>query len=254
MAINQFRIVTPGGPREGIIPDIVLFVNGLPFSVIECKDVDVTDPISESINQIMRYANTREDDFGIKEGEERLFHYNLFSIATHGEEARFGTITGDFEYYLNWKDIFPEMYKTFDINSYSEEEEVRYGANGLHKEPGVRQEVAIQGLLNKEILLDVLRHFTLFMEIKEGVEVKVVCRYQQFRAVGKILERLRNESSGKNKIWSCMAYARIGKVINYGLFRSKTPFSERLEGLQSYNDGRPNRFRRPAFCHSSINR
>ena len=71
VAINQFRIVTPGGPREGIIPDIVLFVNGLPFSVIECKDVDVTDPISESINQIMRYANTREDDFGIKEGEER---------------------------------------------------------------------------------------------------------------------------------------------------------------------------------------
>ncbi|MBI9041960.1 HsdR family type I site-specific deoxyribonuclease [Lutibacter sp.] len=195
IAINQFRVVTPGGPREGIIPDIVLFVNGLPFSVIECKDVDVSDPISESINQIMRYANTREDDFGTKEGEERLFYYNLFNIATHGEEARLGSITGDFEYYLNWKDIFPEVYKTFDINSYAEEEEIRYRNNGLHKEPKVRQEVVIHGLLNKEILLDVLQHFTLFMEIKEGVEVKVVCRYQQYRAVGKILERLRNEQS-----------------------------------------------------------
>ena len=227
VAINQFRIVTPGGPREGIIPDIVLFVNGLPFSVIECKDVDVTDPISESINQIMRYSNTREDDFGIKEGEERLFHYNLFSIATHGEEARFGTITGDFEYYLNWKDIFPEVYKTFDINSYSEEEEVRYGANGLHKEPGVRQEVAIQGLLNKEILLDVLRHFTLFMEIKEGVEVKVVCRYQQFRAVGKILERLRNESSGKTRSGVVWHTQGSGKSLTMVFFVRK---------LRSQND------------------
>ncbi|QGK73189.1 type I restriction endonuclease subunit R [Flavobacterium sp. SLB02] len=190
-AINQFRVVTPGGPREGIIPDIVLFINGLPVIVIECKDVDVSDPISEAINQIERYSNTRDDDFGIKEGEEKLFHYNLFSIATHGEEARFGTITGGYEYYLNWKDIFPENYKSIEIKTYSDEEKVRYQNNGLHKKPDVRQEVVIQGMLNKEILLDVLCHFTLFMEIKQGVEVKVICRYQQYRAVGKILNRLR---------------------------------------------------------------
>lgn len=199
LAINQFRIVTPGGPREGIIPDIVLFVNGLPFCVVECKDIDLCDPISEGINQIKRYANTREDDFGVQEGEERLFHYNLFSIVTHGEEARFGSITGNFEYYLNWKDIFPETYKTFDVLSYAEEEEIRYRLNGLHKQPIVRQEVVIHGLLNKEILLDVLQHFTLFMEVKEGVEVKVVCRYQQYRAVGKILDRLRNAKTSKGR-------------------------------------------------------
>lgn len=197
VAINQFRVDTPGASRNAIIPDIVLFVNGLPLVVVECKDVDVADPISSCVEQIMRYANTREDDFGFKEGEERLFHYNLFSIATHGEEARFGSITGDYEYYLNWKDIFPLEYKTIDVYHYAAEEQARYGANGLYKEPQVRQEVAIFGLLNKEILLDVLRHFTLFMEVKEGVEVKIVCRYQQYRAVGKIIDRLRKEDSGK---------------------------------------------------------
>lgn len=190
-AINQFRVVTPGGPREGIIPDIVLFINGLPIVVIECKDVDVSDPISEAVNQIERYSNTRDDDFGVKEGEEKLFHYNLFSIATHGEEARFGTITGGYEYYLNWKDIFPEEYKTIDLKNYDDEEKVRYQNNGLHKNPDVRQEVVIHGMLNKEILVDVLQHFTLFMEIKQGLEVKVISRYQQYRAVGKILSRLR---------------------------------------------------------------
>ena len=99
IAINQFRIKTPGGPREGIIPDIVLFVNGLPLIVVECKDTDVTEPLSEAEIQIRRYSNRRDDDFGFKEGEERLFHTNLFSIITHGEEARFGTISADFDYY-----------------------------------------------------------------------------------------------------------------------------------------------------------
>ena len=198
-AINQFRVVTPGGPREGIIPDIVLFINGLPIIVVECKDIDVNDPISEAVNQIQRYSNTKEDDFGVKEGEEKLFHYNLFSIATHGEEARFGTITGGYEYYLNWKDIFPEAYKTIDLKKYDEQEKIRYQNNGLFKNPDVRQEVVIQGMLNKEILLDVLQHFTLFMEIKQGVEVKVICRYQQYRAVGKILNKLRNGHSPQER-------------------------------------------------------
>ena len=198
-AINQFRVVTPGGPREGIIPDIVLFINGLPIILIECKDVDCNDPISEAVNQIQRYSNTRDDDFGVSEGEEKLFHYNLFSIATHGEEARFGTITGGYEYYLNWKDIFPEVYKTIDLKNYDDEERVRYQNNGLYKNPDVRQEVVIQGMLNKEILLDVLQHFTLFMEIKQGVEVKIICRYQQYRAVGKILNRLRTGSSPQER-------------------------------------------------------
>lgn len=175
IAVNQFRIKTPGGPREGIIPDIVLFVNGLPFVVVECKDTDVSEPLSEAEIQIRRYSNRREDDFGIKEGEERLFHFNLFSIITHGEEARFGTISADFEYYYNWKDIFPEEYKVIEIAPGKE----------------IIQEVLIRGMLNKEILIDVLRHFTLFMEIEEGVEVKAVSRYQQYRAVGKILKRLR---------------------------------------------------------------
>ncbi|EGV43643.1 type I restriction endonuclease subunit R [Bizionia argentinensis JUB59] len=227
LAINQFRIVTPGGPREGIIPDIVLFVNGLPFSVVECKDVDVADPISSSVEQLMRYANTRGDDFGFTDGEERLFHYNLFSVATHGEEARAGSISGDFEYYLNWKDIFPEVYKNIDLLNYAAEETARYENNGLQNDPRVRQEVLIQGLLNKEILLDVLQHFTLFMEIKEGVEVKIVCRYQQYRAVGKIIDRLRNETTGKTRSGVVWHTQGSGKSLTMVFFVRK---------LRSQND------------------
>ncbi|NMW21891.1 MAG: type I restriction endonuclease subunit R [Chlorobiaceae bacterium] len=174
IAINQFRIDTPGASRNAIIPDIVLFVNGLPVVVIECKDNDVAEPLSEAFIQISRYANTRDDEYGVKEGEEKLFHPNLFSIITHGTEARFGTITGEFDHYLNWKDIFPEVYRTVQVKPDEE-----------------RQEVLILGMLNKAILLDILKNFTLFMEIKRGELVKIVSRYPQYRAVGKIVERLR---------------------------------------------------------------
>lgn len=174
IAINQFRVDTPGASRSAIIPDIVMFVNGLPFVVIECKDKDVAEPLSEAFIQISRYANRRDDDYSMREGEEKLFHSNLFNIITHGTEARFGTITGEFDHFLNWKDIFPEEYRTVQI---SPDEE--------------RQEVLILGMLNKAILLDILKNFTAFMEIKKGELVKVVSRYQQYRAVGKMVERLR---------------------------------------------------------------
>lgn len=182
IAINQFRLLTPGASRQGIIPDIILFLNGLPIVVIEAKDLDVAQPLSEAYSQITRYANTREDDYGFKEGEEKLFHYNIFSIITHGKEARVGTISAEFDFYNNWVDIFPEEYKT-----------IQYPPNEE------RQEVLIHGMLNKEILLDVLKHFTLFMEIKKGVEVKIVARYNQYRAVGKIIKNFREGNTSLEK-------------------------------------------------------
>ena len=182
IAINQFRLLTPGASRQGIIPDIVLFLNGLPVIVVEAKDFDVAEPLSEAFLQVTRYANTRDDDYGMKEGEERLFHYNIFSIITHGLEARVGTISAEFDFYNNWVDIFPEEYRTV---AYPPDEE--------------RQEVLILGMLNKEILIDILKHFTLFMEIKKGVEVKIVARYNQYRAVGKIIRNIREGKTSLEK-------------------------------------------------------
>ena len=61
IAVNQFRVDPPGaiGDRGFIVPDIVLFVNGLPLVVIEAKTPAVTDPIAIAIDQMRRYANRR---------------------------------------------------------------------------------------------------------------------------------------------------------------------------------------------------
>lgn len=177
-AINQFRIDTPGMGKGFIIPDIVLFVNGLPLVVVECKVQNefTANPLDEAVKQLQRYSNQREitQRDGLKEGEESLFWFNQFTIATYGEKAYYGTITSSRNYYYEWKDIYPEQYKVF--------------APPLGRARS--QEMLIQGMLPPNTLLDIVQHFTLFKPAGEGREAKIVCRYQQYRAVGKTIRRL----------------------------------------------------------------
>ena len=188
-AVNQFRIDTPGATKGFIIPDIVLFVNGLPLAVIECKEANAftSNPMFEAFQQLMRYSDQREEtkQSGLREGEPRLFITNQLLIRTSGEQADIGTITStDEEFFFPWRDIYPERYRTF--------------TPPLGK---VRpQETLIQGVLPKETLLDLIRTCSIFMDVGKK-RAKVVARYQQYRAVCKIIDRLRkgetpNDRSG----------------------------------------------------------
>ena len=202
VAINQFKVNTVGMAKDCIIPDIVCFVNGLPWVIIECKDFDVAEPLSDAYEQIRRYSNQRKDDdyFADDEGKEQLFYTNLFNVITFGTEARFGSISAEFDYYYNWADIFPETYKTPELRTMIETKEDV--ANNI-KPGAVRQEVIIGGMFNHEILIDVLRNFTIYMNAGSK-EIKVICRYQQYRAVGKMIDRLRQGSDWKKRsgvIW-----------------------------------------------------
>jgi len=87
IAISQFKVNIPGTEKH-IIPDIVLFVNGLPLVVIECKSPSISEPIQEAITQLKRYSNRR----GVKEGNEKLFWYNILTIATSNQVAKHGTL------------------------------------------------------------------------------------------------------------------------------------------------------------------
>jgi type I restriction enzyme R subunit len=111
-AINQFRIDTPGCVKSFIIPDIVLFVNGIPLVVVEAKigDSNTANPLHAASEQLLRYRNGRPETAaaGLREGEPRLFHSNLLLIRTCGEKAEFGSITSGAEHFYAWKDIWPE--------------------------------------------------------------------------------------------------------------------------------------------------
>lgn len=191
-AINQFRIETPGCVKSCIIPDVVLFVNGIPLVVVEAKigDANTANPLHEAFVQLQRYRNGRPATAaaGLREGEPRLFHSNLLLIRTCGEKAECGTITSGPEHFQAWKDIWPESRATYRPPL------------GVARE----QEQMIQGLLAPDTLLQVLRTCSVFMDTDAGKRVKVVCRYQQYRAAQRIVERLRTgKTSGERSgvVW-----------------------------------------------------
>ena len=175
-AINQFRIETPGCVREFIIPDIVLFVNGMPLAVVECKKGSATcaNPMQEAFVQLQRYMRRRVDTelAGLKEGEPRLFHTNLLLIRSSGLEADYGTLTSGEEHFYAWKTLYPQADAALaDLNA---------------------QQQLVSGMLTKTNLLQMLRTCTVFMDTEGGTRIKVLCRYQQFRAANKVMERLRS--------------------------------------------------------------
>lgn len=187
-AINQFRIDTPGCVKAFIIPDIVLFVNGIPLVVVECKKGSATcaNPMQEAFAQLQRYMRRRKETAaaGLTEGEPRLFHCNLLLIRSCGLEADYGTITSDEEHFYNWKTLYP------DDDAASEKMNA--------------QQRLIAGMLNRRNLLQVLRTSSVFMDTDGGPRIRVVCRYQQFRAANKIVERLRSGKTAMERsgvIW-----------------------------------------------------
>ena len=171
IAVCQFKVRVLGTEHH-IIPDIVLFLNGLPVVAIECKSPKVKDAIPEAIDQLLRYSEQRGAS---GEGSAPLFYYNQFVVATCRQQAKFGTITTHSEkYFYRWADPYP---RTVD--------DLEHGAGGPND-----QKRLVAGMLDPGNLLDLIRTFTLFTVNEEGETIKMVGRYQQFRAVKLAVKRL----------------------------------------------------------------
>ncbi len=95
LVINQFKVELTSG-RGHVIPDAVLFVNGIPLGVGEFKSPGIENPLQEAINQLLRYTNQRREIWPTlytdNEGVERLFHTNQLLIASDFFEARAATV------------------------------------------------------------------------------------------------------------------------------------------------------------------
>lgn len=205
IAVNQFRVDPPGavGDRGFIVPDVVLFLNGLPLVVIEAKSPAVTDPIATAIDQMRRYANRRVPEKN--EGAERLFWTNHLLVATDYYDARVGSVTARPDDFLPWRSVKPVGIE----HTRAASDEV---CREIGKAPGtelVQQEVLAAGLLRPAYLLDALRSFTVYMTTDDGVRIKIVPRYQQFRSVHIALQRL---CDGKTRSQDGMTDRRGGII------------------------------------------
>lgn len=151
LAVNQFTVIEEGNNKR---PDIVLFINGLPLVVIELKNpTDEAATVKTAFNQLQTY----------KQLISSLFTYNALLIVSDGWEARCGTLTSGWNRFVPWKSIDGKTTVESTV-------------------PQV--EVMFRGMLNKQTLLDLIRHFIVFERAKDSTYKKVAA-YHQYYAVNK---------------------------------------------------------------------
>ncbi len=178
-------------------PDIVLFVNGIPFAVIENKKSSV--PVDEAVTQMIR--NQKGDQ------TPKFFLYPQILIATNVSEIKYGTMLTPRDFYSVWKE--KDFSKDFEdkvlksVNNPISKEDLDKISNDLLRSNYVQapkgnitpQDRGIYSLLEPERFLDLVRNFIVY---DNGI--KKVTRYQQYFAIKKILKKIENrEENGKRK-------------------------------------------------------
>ena len=159
-------------PSTTSCPDIVLFLNGLPVAVIECKSPKVKEPFPRRSTSCCATASSAAPG---ARAARRCFTTTSSSWRPAGNEAKFGTITTHSEkYFYRWADPYP---RTVD--------DLAHGGSGPND-----QQRLVAGMLDRDNLLDLIRTFTLFSTNDKGETIKIVGRYQQFRAVKLAVKRL----------------------------------------------------------------
>jgi len=165
---DQYTFKAGGETRRA---DLVLLVNGLPLVLIEAKT-----PVRQAVTWFDGVKQVH-DDYEVNVPE--LFVANVFRVATEGKELRYGSVR-----------MPPHLWGPW----HAEEDEGRVASL-----TEVRR--SVEGLLRPEVILDILANFTLFANDQKRRRYKVVCRYQQYEAANKILERVALGRTRKGLIW-----------------------------------------------------
>ncbi len=197
-AINQFTIK---GPRHTRRPDIIVFINGLPISVLELKNpADEEADIWKAFDQLQTYKEQIPD----------LFNTNEILIIADGTNARAGSLTADKERFSVWRTI----------------EGQELDPLGVHRE----LETLIRGLFRREYMLEFLRDFVLF-EDDEGEIIKKIAAYHQFHAVRLALAKTLSASApeGDKKAGVVWHTQGSGKSISMACYAGKVMTSPAMK-------------------------
>ena len=179
-AVRQFRVRHYAECK----PDVVLFVNGMPIAVIECKSPTEKDAVNGGRIQLVRYQEARDEYRNA--GCPRLFNTVQIVASTCRDRLKYATNFTAERHWSEWKEPYPS---TLDDLK-----------NELGSAPYL-QEIFIFGVLRKENLLDIIRNYAVY-EREDGKIVKKICKYQQFRAVSKIVKKaLKKQTNRGGVVW-----------------------------------------------------
>lgn len=152
-------------------PDIVLFINGIPFAVIECKAPHI--PVDEAVGQMIRNQQAAYIP--------QLFKFAQFVVATNKNAVKYATVGTPKKFWSVWKEQDDEWLQT------------RLKALVPDRMP-TEQDRNIVSLFSPERVFELIRYFILF-----DANVKKVCRYQQFFAVREIMKTIAESDEHGNR-------------------------------------------------------
>ena len=161
LAVRQLEVV---GDLYNRRPDIVGFVNGIPLVFFELK-AHHTDLRNAYNDNITDYKDTIP----------HVFHFNAFIILSNGTDAKVGTITSPYKFFLDWKRI-------------NEDEE------GI-----VNLDTMLRGICSKDNLMDIFENFLLYDD-SGGEVVKIMAKNHQFIGVNKVLHKATNIDELRGKL------------------------------------------------------
>lgn len=186
LAINQFTIRENKKNRR---PDIVLFINGIPLVTIELKSP--TNP-KATIDTAFKQLQTYHEEI------PTLFNYNAFEIISDGKDARAGTMTSPFEWFLPWKTINGTFSKTTSM------------------------ETTLKGMCDKETILDIAKNFVTFTKDN----IKILAGYHQYNATKKAVQKTYKAIGQSKKIgvvWHTQGSGKSFTMAFYTALMNKDP-------------------------------
>ena len=193
---NQFTVIQNNTNKR---PDLVLFVNGLPLVVIELKNpADENATVKKAYTQLQNYKNAITN----------LFYYNGILVASDGLDAKVGSLTAGWSRFMVWK-----------TSDGAKEDKITIP----------QMQTVIQGMLRPDVLLDLIKQFTVFEKTKKAdtktgfttIETaKKIAAYHQYYAVKKAVESTKQAASdnGSRKggvVWHTQGSGKSLSMVFY---------------------------------------
>jgi type I restriction enzyme R subunit len=168
--VEEFTVERMDG-HGNIRPDIVLFVNGIPFVVIECKKASIS--MEQGISQMIRNQG--------KDYAPHLFKYIQIVMSTNKNETKYATCNTPKKFWSVWKEEKEEWLQT------------ELGKKVEGRLP-TTQDKNIISLFHPKRLLELTQYFTLFDK-----DIKKVARYQQYFAIKEIIKTIQEDDENGNR-------------------------------------------------------
>ncbi len=172
--VEEFSVEREDG-QGTVRPDIVTFINGIPFGVIECKKASIS--IAQGISQMLRNQG--------KEYVPQLFKFVQIVMATNKNETQYATTGTPKKFWSLWKeDVESDEYKWFEETL----------AHAVNDRIPTKQDKNIVSTFHPKRIVELVRFFTLYDK-----NVKKIARYQQYFAIKEIIKTIQDFDKNGNR-------------------------------------------------------